>query len=173
MVSHGHPFIDIAEKSCEKLTIGKQKKIMPAGLMREERVVVKNLRLSVFLLLLLVPGCTTISDRLTMNKFSEASRAYGEAILWSHFEAANLYRKSGGDADKPPDFEKLKTIKVAMYDVKQIDLAEDKRHVNQVVEIKYYKLDNMIIKTVRDEQLWEYDPKENSWYLSSDLPQFK
>ncbi len=25
LVSHGHPFIDIAEKSCEKLTIGEQK----------------------------------------------------------------------------------------------------------------------------------------------------
>jgi hypothetical protein len=108
-----------------------------------------------------------------MNKFSEASRAYGAAILWSHFEAANLYCKSGGDAGKPPDFEKLKTIKVAMYDVKQVDLAEDKRHVSQVVEIKYYQLDNVVIKTIRDEQLWEYDPKEKSWYLSSGLPPFK
>ncbi len=141
--------------------------------MSDERVVVKKLRLSVFLLLLLVPGCASVSDRLTMNKFSEASKAYGEAILWSHYEAANLYRKSGGAASKPPDFEKFKNIKVAMYDVKQIDLSEDKRHVSQVVEIKYYKQDNMIIKTVRDEQMWEYDPDENRWYLSSGLPQFK
>ena len=146
MVPHGHPFIDIAEKSCEKLTIGKQNKIMPAGSMRDERVVVKNLRFSVFLLLLLVPGCTTISYQLTMNKFSEASRAYGEAILFSHYEAANLYRKSGGDVDKPSDLEKIKTFKVAMYDVKQVDLAEDKKHVSQVVEIKYYKLDFLIHK---------------------------
>jgi hypothetical protein len=60
-----------------------------------------------------------------------------------------------------------------MYDVKQVDLAEDKRHVSQVVEIKYYQLDNVVIKTIRDEQLWEYDPKEKSWYLSSGLPPFK
>jgi hypothetical protein len=110
---------------------------------------------------------------MAMNKFSEVSKAYGEAILWSHYEAANLYRKSGAAAGETTDFEKLKNIKVAMYDVMQVDLSEDKRRVNQVVEIKYYKLDNMIIKTVRDEQLWEYDSDEDRWYLSSGLPQFK
>ena len=145
---------------------------MTACLINDERVVVKKLGLFYFLLLF-VAGCASVSDRLTMNKFGEASSAYGEAILFSHYEAANLYRKSGGAADKPPDFEKLKNIKVAMYDVKQVDLSEDKRHVSQVVEIKYYKQDNMIIKTVRDEQLWEYDPDDNRWYLSSGLPQFK
>lgn len=133
----------------------------------------KKFELSVFLLLLFVPGCASVSDQLAMSKFSEASRAYGEAILWSHFEVANLYRKPGGDVGQPPDLEKLKSIKVAMYDVKQINLAKDKRHVSQVVEIKYYQLDDMIIKTVRDKQLWEYDPKAKSWYLSSGLPQFK
>ena len=141
--------------------------------MKDERVIVIRLRILTFLLLLLVSGCATISDQLVMKEFGETSKAYGEAILWSHYEAANLYRKSGEQVGKNMDFEKFKNIKVAMYDVKQVDLSEDKRRVTQVVEIKYYKQDNMIIKTVRDEQLWEYDPDEDRWYLSSGLPQFK
>jgi hypothetical protein len=34
-------------------------------------------------------------------------------------------------------------------------------------------MDNMIIKIIRDEQVWEYDAKDDRWYLTSGLPQFK
>ena len=129
-------------------------------------------RLSVFLLAVFIFGCA-ISEKLKMDKFSETTKAYGEAVVWGHYEAANLYRKDGGlDKDKP-DHQHLINFKVASYDVKQVKLSDDKSRATQIVEIKYFKLDNMIVKSIRDTQLWEYDLENNRWYLVTGLPEFK
>ena len=115
-------------------------------------------------------GCASVSDQVKQDRFNTISRAYGSAIAMSHFEAAGQYRDPQSEA---PELGRLKNYRVATYDVKNVYLSEDKLQVVQVVEITYYRLDKMIVKTLRDEQLWTYDPQAEAWRLKSGLPDFK
>jgi hypothetical protein len=45
--------------------------------------------------------------------------------------------------------------------------------VRQTVEIGYYRVDEVTLKTIRDQQVWVYNPIAKRWYLQSGLPLFK
>lgn len=117
-------------------------------------------------------GCTPVWDQMKINKFTETSESYGKALLWGHFEAANLYRKPDIAREEKPDLEKLKNIKVAQYDIRDLNVSEDYLRVEQEAEITYFQLDKMILKTLRDQQVWEYDTVDRRWYLTTRLPEF-
>lgn len=111
--------------------------------------------------------------QVRVNKFAEISKSYGASLLWGHYEAANLYRKPElADQDKP-DFEKLKNIKVAQYDIKDMKVSDDGLRIDQEAEIVYFHRDKMILKTLRDQQVWEFDVKDRHWYLTTRLPEFR
>ena len=120
----------------------------------------------------LVVGCASMMDQVKMNKFADTSKSYGEALLWGHFEAANLYRKPVLAENEKPDFEKLKNVKVAQYDVKDMKVSDDGSKINQDAEITYFHRNKMILKTLRDQQVWEFDDKDGRWYLTTPLPLF-
>jgi hypothetical protein len=108
-----------------------------------------------------------------MNMFDEVAWSFKDSMRWSDFEAANQLRKDALTESNPPDFKKLKNVRVTSYEVKQIIPMDNKLKVHQVVEINYYKTDNMIEKTLTYDQLWEYDAENESWSLKSRLPDFK
>ena len=120
----------------------------------------------------LIVGCASMMDSVKMDKFTDTSRGYGEALLWGHFEAANLYRQPALAEKDKPDFEKLKNIKVAQYDIKDMNVSDDGLEVEQDAEIAYYHRNKMILKTLRDRQIWEFDTKDRRWYLKTQLPEF-
>jgi hypothetical protein len=68
---------------------------------------------------------------------------------------------------------KLEKIKITSYKPRERNTSEDTLQANQTVEIKYYNTDYLIVKTIIDKQLWEYDEKQKAWYLESALPDFK
>ena len=117
-------------------------------------------------------GCASVFDSVKMNKFTDTSRSYGETLVWSRFETANLYRKPELAEKEKPDFEWLKNIKVTQYDIKELSVSEDSLRVVQEVEIAYYHRDKMIVKTLRDQQVWEFDTRDRRWYLVTRLPEF-
>jgi hypothetical protein len=132
-----------------------------------------KLLLTLFLLIMLVVGCSSFSNMKQMNMFDEVAWSFKDSMRWSDFEAANQLRKDALTESNPPDFKKLKNVRVTSYDVKQIIPMDNKLKVHQVVEINYYKTDNMIEKTLTYDQLWEYDAENESWSLKSRLPDFK
>lgn len=120
----------------------------------------------------LVVGCASVTDRMRMDKFTDTSKSYGEALLWGHFEAASLYRRPELAKKEKPDFEKLKNIKVAQYDIKDMNISDDGSRIDQEAEIAYFHRDKMILKTLRDRQVWEFDSKDRHWYLITGMPEF-
>ena len=120
----------------------------------------------------LIAGCASMIDKVKMNKFADTSKSYGEALLWGHFEAANLYRQPALAENDKPNFEKLKNIKVAQYDVKDMKVSDDGLRIDQDAEITYFHRNKMILKTLRDPQVWEFDARDNRWYLTTQLPEF-
>ena len=45
--------------------------------------------------------------------------------------------------------------------------------VMQLVDIQYYRMRNVTVRTITDLQKWEYDKERERWYLLSDLPRFE
>ena len=137
------------------------------------RIEMRHLRICQLLVALwLVGGCASMIDKVNMNKFTDTSKGYGEALLWGHFEAANLYRQPALAENDKPDFEKLKNIKVAQYDIKDMSVSDDGLKIEQDAEITYFHRNKMILKTLRDIQVWEFDAKDRRWYLKTQLPEF-
>jgi hypothetical protein len=130
-------------------------------------------RLSILLLTLLILGCANLLDAVMMEKFNQASRDYLRAIRWSEFEAANAFTETARAGKDPVDLKNLEHIKVTSYEIKQSNLSREEKEARQVVEFRYYKVDDVTIRILRDDQLWKYDPKAGGWYLQSGLPDFK
>ena len=94
---------------------------------------------------------------------------------WSSVEinAALSFREPGADSNAPTDLEDLKTVKVTSYKVRRLKAAADQTQVQQIVDIDYYRMDDMTVRTLEDQQLWVYDAAAQRWYLRSGLPDFK
>jgi hypothetical protein len=130
----------------------------------------------IFALLLITPliiACATFARIKQTEMFERTSEAYAKAIRWSDFEAANRYRKAILTQKKPPDLDALTQIKVTSYEVKEVGISKEVTQVRQIVEIGYYKIDGIIEKSLRDQQIWVYDPVDKRWYLNSNLPDFQ
>jgi PBP1b-binding outer membrane lipoprotein LpoB len=128
---------------------------------------------TIFLLIMLVAGCSNYANMKQMNMFDEVTTSFKYSMNWSDFEAANQLRKEARTESNPPDFKKLKNVRVTSYEVKRIIPMDNKLKVRQIVEINYYKSDNMIEKTLTHDQLWEYDTADKIWYLKGRFPDFK
>ena len=125
------------------------------------------------LVILLGAGCVAVSGMNKMKSLDRAAIGYREAIRWSDFETAYRFTKNSQVENDLQAFKKLDQIKVTSYEVKQTITAEDRSQVRQIVEIKYYNTDDMVERTLRDHQVWEYDTMGRNWVLKGNLPDFK
>ena len=140
---------------------------------KRQKSAVNNLGLSVFLLVVLIASCAGGLYLSQQKKFERMSRAYEKVIRWSDFEDAVQYLNDTAKKKNPPDLKKLKHIKVVEYEVKRTTLMKDQSQVFQIAEIQYYRDDSNVVKTVTDNQFWEYDATLKNWYLLSGLPDFE
>lgn len=132
-----------------------------------------RLKLSISLLVLTLVGCLTVTeikDFSKMNKFAPTAESYAKAIQWSDFEAASFFAKS---LKSKPDLDKLKNVKVTSYEVKRITHQREQLKVLQTIDLSYYIKDQLREKSLRYQEVWEYDEIDGSWYLTSGLPEFQ
>ena len=129
--------------------------------------------LAMITLVLLVSGCGTLGQFRKMEQLSETTRAYEQAIRWSEFDYAMIFLEPSEREKNPPDESFYKRIKVTAYKIKKTAFSDDETQAIQIVEISYYRIDNVIVKSFSDHQLWEWDTEDRRWYLKSGLPAFK
>ena len=128
-----------------------------------------HLTLLIFLISPWLIMCASFSDRGKLDSFEQTVKHYRRAMLMSAFEQAKYLSTS----DAPKDPTKLKNFHVVSYNLKKIKFSNDKSKVYQTVEIKYYRVDSMRQKIIRDKQEWDYNSESKKWVLISGLPQFK
>jgi sensor c-di-GMP phosphodiesterase-like protein len=129
--------------------------------------------LILFVCLALTAGCAAYSDMKKQDDFSETTKSYEKMIFWSNYDTADSFRDPQEREIHPADIDGLKDIKVTSYSVKKVSVSEDQAEVRQTVEIGYYRVDEVTLKTLRDQQVWIYNPMAKRWYLQSGLPLFK
>lgn len=132
-----------------------------------------RIKLPIFLSILTLVGCVTFAEIKNFNKmskFAPAAESYAKAVQWSDFEAASFFAKS---LKSKPDLNKLKNIKVISYEVKRITHQREQLKVLQTIDLSYYIKDRLKEKSLRYQEVWEYDELDGSWYLTSGLPEFE
>jgi hypothetical protein len=114
-----------------------------------------------------VSGCATDKRKESMDG---TLRLYEKSIKWGSYGDAQTL------TDQPVPQETLDQygdIKVISYEVIRQELVGDFEQINQLVEIKFYHQQQGKILTVRDNQVWVYDPEREIWRLQTGLPDFR
>ena len=133
-----------------------------------------KLKWILFVLVLLIFGCAQVQKRDQMLLFDDTSRSYDLAIRWGEFEEAFAFKKLSDKDDKLPDFAEYRQVRVTSYKVKKTIVDEKSfSKVLRFVDIQYYRMSNVTVKNLIDQQKWEYDEELDRWYLMSDLPVFE
>ena len=129
--------------------------------------------LMVVLVISLTAGCSTLKLQDRMQDFEDTSHAYGRAIAWSEFDVAAAFLKTVGQDQTAPDIDYLNQFKVTDYEPRLGSVLEKDARIRQVVRISYFRKDNLVVLTISDDQLWEYDADKSSWVLTTGFPKFK
>jgi hypothetical protein len=131
------------------------------------------LKFYIFLSVLLVAGCVSVSEIKRMDKFEQISDAYEFSIRWSDFEMASTFLKDQQDPDIGVQLENLKQFNVTAYTIKRFVPSADKSQVLIIADVQYFKKNGLIVKNYSHRQLWQYDEDKENWYLTSGLPELK
>ena len=133
-----------------------------------------KLKWILFILVLLIFGCTQVQKRDQMLLFDDTSKSYDLAIRWGEYEEAFAFKKLSDKDDKLPDFAEYRQVRVTSYKVKKTIVDEESfSKIFRIVDIQYYRMSNVTVKNLIDQQKWEYNEKLDRWYLMSDLPVFE
>ena len=128
----------------------------------------------VFVLLIgLLFSCSSMKIRDPMKAFDEASRAYRQAISWSEYVVAAAYLEDEDEEKREAQIEYLDQFKVTAYEPRSLDVIEENIRIRQVVKISFFKRNDLVVKSLADDQIWEFDPELNTWFLTTGFPRFK
>ena len=123
---------------------------------------------------ILMVGCAGIQTGQQMTLFDKTSRAYDRAIRWGEYEEAFAFKKWSDEENRLPDFAAYRQVRVTAYKVKKTIIDENSfAKVLRIVDIQYYRMSNVTVKTFVDRQKWEYNEEQDRWYLTSELPVFE
>lgn len=106
-----------------------------------------------------------------MRLLDSSTSSYEKAIRWAEFDRAKSFHKK---APNLSDLERrrLKFYRVTGYATLQKD-TPDKYNSYLTVQIKYYKSDQPVIKTITVRQHWKREKNGKLWYLGSPFPKFR
>ena len=129
--------------------------------------------LLIALLLCLIGGCGSMQIKDKMVAFDDATRAYQHALSWSEYVVAATSLKSENEAEVEAEIEHLANFKVTAYEPRGLTVVEKDVRIRQIVKISYFRKDDLIVKTIADDQTWQYDPKKRTWLLTTGFPKLK
>ncbi len=126
----------------------------------------------IYTIIFLLMGCATMETQQRMGLLESATRRYGEAVRWGHYEIAKGFKAPDADDEGASNSELPKTIKVTSYEPLNLSFSNDNFEARQTAEIRYYFINQMIEKTLIDTQVWKYDTEDERWYIHTSLPEF-
>jgi hypothetical protein len=134
----------------------------------------KNLA-AIVVAVLVLAGCGSMQTNQRASSLDETLNAYRILLRWAQYEDAMTYIRfrPGREPDaepEAPDFEALKQVRLASYDIAEKVLLEDKNEANVRVMMSYYASDSNVLHSLRQMQTWWYDEEKKRWYLEGTLP---
>ena len=107
-----------------------------------------------------------------MEAYDRTMDAYQTTMRLSDYNAACKYVDPAemGRKDCLQQYEK---VKIVSYDVRGVNVTEDKLEVTQTVEVEYFFVDRYVVKKIEYEQSWRYVKEMASWLLQTGPPHFE
>jgi len=121
------------------------------------------------IVLLPMLSCSGLRERKTA--LNDTLRLYERAIRWGQHEKIGKFFDAKLRTSIPVEL--LKNVRISSYTVQSFDLNNKKNHLRQNVEIKYYFLDRMQVKTVIDKQLWTFHKDAQAWLRQNEFPKLQ
>lgn len=127
-----------------------------------------------FFSLLITAVLVSCSTQNIKADFERNFRSYNEMVRWHQLDDAGLFPADSILAGYRERMKAAKNVAVVDYRVINIKYDEEKREAEVKVEIDYYRLSTLSVKTVIDNQKWAYQENKGKglWRLMSLLPDF-
>jgi uncharacterized protein YceK len=125
-------------------------------------------------IMLMLGACASIDSRKKASTFETALFRYSKAIRWSEFGMADSMRRLPEDlpaATRPPG--QLEHIRVTGYETLATDSSPDGSEIRVSARIVYYHEDGLRVNSLIDNQIWQYDDEQDTWYITTPLPDFR
>lgn len=117
-------------------------------------------------------GCRTIEESKESQNRDMRLELYAKTVRWGALE--NLYGfLTPEESAKAALPDNLNDIRVTGYQVRVPPMMLEKHKLSQTVVIEYLFHDTQVLKTMSDNQIWEYDPELESWFRANPVPEFK
>jgi hypothetical protein len=126
--------------------------------------------LLVFILMVAPTGCAGIAGKGRMEKFSEIIDSYENALERSDYRKASKFVDPSAEGILL-DHNQFANVKIVRHKVTHIEVSDDKRSIEQDVEIQYFLLDRNLLRTIVDHQVWKYEEEGKVWLLQTGLPE--
>ncbi len=127
--------------------------------------------LVVYFVISLFSGCAGLAARSRLDQFSSMHKMYKWALESGNYRGALKYLDPSAPK-RPVDMKRYANIKVSKYTITRAEISDDRRSIQQDVELEYFLLDQSIVKTMTDHQDWRFREPEDAWLLQSGLPKF-
>lgn len=126
-------------------------------------------------LALFLVACETMETAGMKNQMNFDLKAYGHEVRWGQIEALPSYLKPDMMEGQPAVARNPENIRVTGYEtlVSPHEVGEGGKRVAQTVRIHYVFRDRQVVRSLVDEQLWEYDAEAKRWYRSNPIPVFR
>lgn len=130
----------------------------------------KNMIIAVFICLTL--GCASLSEQAKMDAYERTMESYQTAMRMSNFNDACKY-VDPVEMGRKDCLRQYENVKIVGYDLRGVNLAEDKLEVTQTIEVEYFFLDRHVVKNFEYEQSWRYQEATKRWLLQTGPPNFE
>ena len=114
-------------------------------------------------------SCSITPDELEM--LDKSVRSYERAIRWGDFILAKSFHKTN------PTLHSIERRRLKLYKISGYTLLNhetpDLQNAYSLVEIKYYKNDRPVIKTLTVKQHWKREKNSKIWYIDTPFPNFR
>jgi hypothetical protein len=125
------------------------------------------------LLFCLIGGCGSLQIKDSMQAFDDANRAYRQAISWSEYVVAATSLTTENEDNVEAEIEHLNKFRVTAYELRALTVVEKDVRIRQIVKISYFRKDDLVVRTIADDQIWQYNPEKRTWLLTTGFPKLK
>ncbi|MDA0821129.1 MAG: hypothetical protein O3C28_01740 [Proteobacteria bacterium] len=125
--------------------------------------------------IVLLTACNPVKklqNQERMVQLQSVVDSYRKLMRWGYFDQAVQYLKVQEGQVVVPDLEKLARYKVTNYSIAEQVISESEFEAIVIAYIDFYSVDTGIAGSVRDEQLWWFDPETKRWSLGSPMVNF-
>ncbi len=115
-------------------------------------------------------GCATMENAGRNQKLQLQLSSYDHTVRWGDLNEMYGYVKPGETPLRIP--EGLDNIRVTEYEEVGPRTEAGSDRIRRRVKIQYLHRDRQVVRTLIDEQVWEYDPELEQWFRVNPPPEF-